>query len=140
MGQREYATIIVKVGLSVRTVGSCLIQGMLSFRSPLPVKNIIFQKEHEQGDYQNLVFCVMQEDGIGVQQAIDKVVEMLQARIADYQALKVERTCFPADDDELVTKYLGALENFVQGMVVWHMLAIASKSPRSSLVADTKYI
>ncbi|KAI6142946.1 terpenoid synthase [Pisolithus tinctorius] len=66
-----------------------------------------FNKEQSDGDYQNLVFCIMNERKVGLQEAIDVLTEMLAQRVNDYE----------------LARYLHALENFVQGTVLWYYLS-----------------
>lgn len=82
-----------------------------------------FNKEQSDGDYQNLVFCVMNERKVGLQEAIDIVTEMLTQRVNDYVELKNKLPSFGADVDKELARYLHALENFVQGTVLWYYLS-----------------
>lgn len=82
-----------------------------------------FNKEQSDGDYQNLVFCVMNERKAGLQEAIDIVTEMLTQRVNDYVELKNKLPSFGADVDKELARYLHALENFVQGTVLWYYLS-----------------
>ncbi|KIJ61711.1 hypothetical protein HYDPIDRAFT_31043 [Hydnomerulius pinastri MD-312] len=67
-----------------------------------------FNKEQSDGDYQNLVFCIMNERNVGLQAAIDILTEMLAQRVDDYVELKSKLPSFgPAVDAELA-RYLHA--------------------------------
>ncbi|KAK7459648.1 hypothetical protein VKT23_009630 [Stygiomarasmius scandens] len=79
-----------------------------------------FNKEQADGDYSNLVFVVMEEKDLGLQEAIDYVIGMLSDRAADYIALKQSLPSFGAKVDKELARYLKALEHFVQGTVVWY--------------------
>ncbi|KAL4256657.1 Terpene synthase [Pleurotus pulmonarius] len=79
-----------------------------------------FNKEQADGDYQNLVYCVMVEHKLNLQDAIDRVVQMLRDRIVDYVELKKCVPSFGPDIDSELLRYLRYLENYVQGTVVWY--------------------
>ncbi|EGO03037.1 hypothetical protein SERLA73DRAFT_165924 [Serpula lacrymans var. lacrymans S7.3] len=82
-----------------------------------------FNKEQSDGDYQNLVVCIMIEHNVGLQAAIDILTDMLADRVAEYTELKKQLPSFgPAVDTELM-RYLEALEHFVQGTVLWYYLS-----------------
>ncbi|KAL4071511.1 isoprenoid synthase domain-containing protein [Scleroderma yunnanense] len=82
-----------------------------------------FNKEQSDGDYQNLVFCIMNERQVGLQEAIDVLTEMLAQRVNDYVELKNKLPSFGPDVDKELARYLHALENFVQGTVLWYYLS-----------------
>ncbi|KAN0079854.1 Isoprenoid synthase domain containing protein [Tylopilus felleus] len=82
-----------------------------------------FNKEQSDGDYQNLVFCIMHERNVGLQAAIDILTEMLSQRVEDYVELKKQLPSFGSDVDRELARYLHALENFVQGTVLWYYLS-----------------
>ncbi|KIK65941.1 hypothetical protein GYMLUDRAFT_257858 [Collybiopsis luxurians FD-317 M1] len=79
-----------------------------------------FNKEQADGDYQNLVYCVMVEQGVELQIAIDTVIEMVQDRIKEYIHLKAQVPSFGLDIDNQVARYLKALEHFIQGTLMWY--------------------
>ncbi|THU89284.1 terpenoid synthase [Dendrothele bispora CBS 962.96] len=79
-----------------------------------------FNKEQADGDYQNLVFVVMEEKDLGLQDAVDHVIYMLSNRVAEYVALKQKLPSFGPQVDKELARYLKALEHFVQGTVVWY--------------------
>jgi hypothetical protein len=78
-----------------------------------------FNKEQSQGDYQNLVFCIMQERDVGLQEAINILTEMLNQRVDDYIKLKSQLPSFGADVDVELERYFHAMENFVHGAALW---------------------
>ncbi|KAF9232893.1 isoprenoid synthase domain-containing protein [Melanogaster broomeanus] len=82
-----------------------------------------FNKEQSDGDYQNLVFCIMHERNIGLQGAIDVLTEMLAQRVDEYIELKSKLPSFGPEADKELARYLHALENFVQGTVLWYYLS-----------------
>ncbi|KAF8124306.1 isoprenoid synthase domain-containing protein [Boletus edulis] len=82
-----------------------------------------FNKEQSDGDYQNLVFCIMHERKVGLQAAIDILTEMLSQRVEDYIQLKSRLPSFGPEADQALSRYLSALENFVQGTVLWYYLS-----------------
>lgn len=84
---------------------------------------IPLQKEQADGDYQNLVFCIMHERDVGLQEAINILTEMLNQRVDDYINLKSQLPSFGADVDAELERYLHALENFTQGTVMWYYLS-----------------
>ncbi|KAJ8473020.1 hypothetical protein ONZ45_g16452 [Pleurotus djamor] len=79
-----------------------------------------FNKEQADGDYQNLVYCVMVERRLKLQEAIDAVVEMLKERVQDYLRLKRSLPSFGPQVDKELVRYLAGLEHYVQGTVVWY--------------------
>lgn len=95
---------------------------------------LFLQKEQSDGDYQNLVFCIMHERNVGLQAAIDILTEMLARRVDDYIELKNQLPSFGAKVDQELARYLHALENFVQGTVLWYYLS-PSKRLRQSLMS-----
>ncbi|THU81293.1 terpenoid synthase [Dendrothele bispora CBS 962.96] len=85
-----------------------------------------FNKEQADGDYSNLVFIVMEEKDLGLQDVIDYVITMLSDRVDEYITLKRSLPSFGSEVDRELARYLKALEQFVQGTVVWYY------SPRQS--------
>lgn len=65
----------------------------------------------------------MHESDVGLQAAIDILTEMLAQRVEDYIKLKNQLPSFGPDVDQELAKYLHALENFVQGTVLWYYLS-----------------
>lgn len=65
----------------------------------------------------------MHERNVGLQAAIDILTEMLAQRVEEYVALKSQLPSFGADVDRELARYLHALENFVQGTVLWYYLS-----------------
>jgi hypothetical protein len=69
----------------------------------------------------------MIERKVELQEAVDVLIEMLDARVTDYISLKAQLPSFGTAVDDALAKYLTALEEFVQGTVVWYY-----KCPRMS--------
>lgn len=65
----------------------------------------------------------MHESDVGLQAAIDILTEMLAQRVEDYIKLKNQLPSFGPDVDQELARYLHALENFVQGTVLWYYLS-----------------
>lgn len=65
----------------------------------------------------------MNERQIGLQEAIDVLTEMLAQRVNDYVELKSKLPSFGPHADRELARYLHALENFVQGTVLWYYLS-----------------
>lgn len=65
----------------------------------------------------------MHERNVGLQAAIDILTEMLAQRVEDYIRLKKSLPSFGPDVDRELARYLHALENFVQGTVLWYYLS-----------------
>ncbi|KIK45444.1 hypothetical protein CY34DRAFT_10411 [Suillus luteus UH-Slu-Lm8-n1] len=130
------------------TIGGALVEAMIEYSLDLDLPDVVFEspiikamsdattdlmtwpndlcsfnKEQSDGDYQNLVFCIMHERDVGLQEAINILTEMLNQRVDDYIRLKSELPSFGADVDAELEKYLHALENFVQGTVLWYYLS-----------------
>ncbi|KAF9050466.1 isoprenoid synthase domain-containing protein [Panaeolus papilionaceus] len=84
-----------------------------------------FNKEQPDNDFQNLVCCIMVERNIELQDAINVLTDMLDARVTEYLALKKSLPSFGESVDAQLMKYLTAMENFVQGTVAWYY-----RSPR----------
>lgn len=85
------------------------------------------QKEQADGDYQNLVFCIMVERNVDLQGAIDVLTNMIADRVDEYVDLKSRLQSFGPKVDIQLHRYLEGLEHFVQGTVVWYYC----KSPRT---------
>ncbi|KAF5363252.1 hypothetical protein D9756_001012 [Leucocoprinus leucothites] len=130
------------------TIGAALVEAMVEYSLDLDIPDYIFEdptvvamseattdimtwpndicsfnKEQADGDFQNLVCCVMVERQVELQEAIDTVIDMLNSRISEYIGLKAQLPSFgPKVDSELV-KYHTALEHYVQGTIVWYYLS-----------------
>ncbi|KAH0833872.1 isoprenoid synthase domain-containing protein [Lanmaoa asiatica] len=100
---------------NVRSFLGCLIHALMCI--------LFLQKEQSDGDYQNLVFCIMHERNVGLQAAIDILTEMLAQRVEYYVEMKSQLPSFGPDVDRELARYLYALENFVQGTVLWYYLS-----------------
>ncbi|KAF5319865.1 hypothetical protein D9758_018520 [Tetrapyrgos nigripes] len=121
------------------TIGCGMVEAMIEYSLDIDLPDYIFEhpiiramsdttndlmtwpnKEQADGDYQNLVFVVMEEKDLDLQDAIDYVIHMLNDRVADYRALKKSLPSFGPHVDAELARYLRALEHFVQGTVVWY--------------------
>ncbi|KAG1898866.1 terpenoid synthase [Suillus fuscotomentosus] len=130
------------------TIGGALVEAMIEYSLDLDLPDVVFEnpiikamsdattdlmtwpndlcsfnKEQADGDYQNLVFCIMHERDVGLQEAINILTEMLNQRVDDYVNLKSQLPSFGADVDAELEIYLHALENFTQGTVMWYYLS-----------------
>nr|UPX76564.1 putative 1,11 carbon cyclization sesquiterpene synthase 104 [Hypholoma fasciculare] len=90
-------------------------------------------KEQADGDFQNLVCIIMVEHNVDLQSAIDLLTNMLDERVKEYLALKQSLPSFGKKVDSQLSRYLTALEHFVQGTVVWYYM-----SPRYFSAAERK--
>ncbi|KAG6812006.1 hypothetical protein H0H92_004735 [Tricholoma furcatifolium] len=77
-------------------------------------------KEQADGDYQNLVCVLQHAHDLDLQEAVDMLTKMIENRVQDYLKLKESMPSFGPDVDPAVQKYIYALEQFVQGCVVWY--------------------
>lgn len=62
----------------------------------------------------------MAEYDLELQDAVDRLVDMLSTRVKEYIALKGQLPSFGSEVDGMLRKYHGALEQFVQGTIVWY--------------------
>lgn len=62
----------------------------------------------------------MVENDVDLQTAIDILTEMIENRVSDYVSLKKRLPSFGSEIDKAVAVYHRALENFVQGTIVWY--------------------
>nr|BBH51515.1 putative sesquiterpene synthase [Clitopilus sp.] len=128
-----------------KTIGAALVEAMVEYSLDLDIPSYVwehpvivgmsqatsdimtwpndlcsFNKEQADGDYQNLV-CVLQHNhGLELQEAIDLLTKMISDRVQDYVDLKNQLPSFGPDVDPALHTYLTALEQFVQGTVVWY--------------------
>ncbi|TFK81182.1 terpenoid synthase [Polyporus arcularius HHB13444] len=79
-----------------------------------------FNKEQADGDFQNLVFCIMIERDCNLQTALDVLTEMLAQRVADYARFKSQLPSFGPEVDAELARYNKAIEQYTQGTVVWY--------------------
>ena len=78
----------------------------------------------------------MHERSVDLQAAIDILTEMLSQRVEDYIALKDKLPSFGPDVDLELARYLHALENMVQGTVLWYYLSPSRAVPTDFFVHD----
>ncbi|KAG9308665.1 isoprenoid synthase domain-containing protein [Chiua virens] len=128
------------------TIGGAMVEAMVEYSLDLELPDEVFanpiiqamsdattdlmtwpNKEQSDGDYQNLVFCIMHERNVGLQAAIDILTDMLAERVEHYIELKNQLPSFGADVDRELARYLHALENFVQGTVLWTLTVVFSQ-------------
>ncbi|THU86033.1 terpenoid synthase [Dendrothele bispora CBS 962.96] len=121
------------------TIGCGMVEAMIEYSLDIDLPEHVFEhpiiramsdatndmmtwpnKEQADGDYQNLVFVVMEEKDLDLQDAIDHVISMLSDRVAEYQLLRKSLPSFGSNVDRELSRYLKALEHFVQGTVVWY--------------------
>jgi hypothetical protein len=62
----------------------------------------------------------MNERGVDLQDAVDIVVQMLRDRLDEYLHLKASLRSFGPSVDRELSRYLRAMEQFVQGTVEWY--------------------
>ncbi|EJF60235.1 terpenoid synthase [Dichomitus squalens] len=79
-----------------------------------------FNKEQADGDFQNLVFCIMIERDCDLQTAVDVLTDMLAQRVADYERYKAQLPSFGPEVDAELARYNRAIEQYTQGTVVWY--------------------
>ncbi|OBZ74511.1 Alpha-muurolene synthase [Grifola frondosa] len=128
-----------------RTIGGPIVEAMVEYSLDLQVPEFVwdhpilqemskaaidimtwpndlcsFNKEQSDGDFQNLVFCIMLERGVDLQSALDILTDMLAERVADYAELKNDLPLFGPEIDSELSRYYTALEQYVQGTVVWY--------------------
>ncbi|OCH88150.1 terpenoid synthase [Obba rivulosa] len=128
-----------------RTIGGPIVEAMVEFSLDLQIPEYVwdhpildglskaaidimtwpndlcsFNKEQSDGDFQNLVFCVMLERDCEMQAAVDILTGMLSQRVMDYAELKKQMPSFGKDVDSELARYFKALEQYVQGTVVWY--------------------
>ncbi|KAH9886929.1 terpenoid synthase [Cubamyces lactineus] len=84
-----------------------------------------FNKEQADGDFQNLVFCIMLERDTGLQSAVDILTDMLAQRVADYVRYRSQLPSFGPEVDAELARYNRAIEQYTQGTIVWYY-----RSPR----------
>ncbi|KAF9562678.1 terpenoid synthase [Agrocybe pediades] len=143
------------IALRRSTIGAALVEAMVEYSLDINLPDYVFEnevvkalsdattdimtwpndlcsfnKEQADNDFQNLVCCIMVEQNIELQAALNVLTDMLEARVHEYLALKKSLPSFGDTVDLQLSKYLSALENFVQGTVVWYYL-----SPREKLVS-----
>jgi len=127
------------------TIGGAMVEAMIEYSLDLDLPNHVFEhptivamseatndmmtwpndlcsfnKEQADGDYQNLVFVIMDERRVGLQEAIDILTEMLSQRVNEYLALKASLPSFGSNVDRELSRYIEALEHFTQGTVLWY--------------------
>ncbi|KAI1795405.1 terpenoid synthase [Ganoderma leucocontextum] len=79
-----------------------------------------FNKEQADGDFQNLVFCIMIEHDCDLQTAVDVLTDMLSQRVVDYERYRAQLPSFGPEVDAELARYNKALEQYTQGTVVWY--------------------
>ncbi|EIM81486.1 terpenoid synthase [Stereum hirsutum FP-91666 SS1] len=127
------------------TIGAALVEAMIEYSLDLDLPDYVFRdpvviamseattdimtwpndlcsfnKEQADGDYQNLVCCLMAQYDLGLQDAVDRLVGMISTRVRDYITLKEQLPLFGAEVDTMLRKYHAALEHYVQGTIVWY--------------------
>lgn len=65
----------------------------------------------------------MVEHNVDLQSAIDLLTNMLDERVKEYLSLKQSLPSFGKEVDSQLSRYLTALEHFVQGTVVWYYMS-----------------
>ncbi|KAH7928018.1 terpenoid synthase [Leucogyrophana mollusca] len=146
--QDRIASVDEFIQMRRATIGGAMVEAMIEYSLDLDLPDVVFDnpiikamsdatndlmtwpndlcsfnKEQSDGDYQNLVFCVMNERNVGLQRAIDILTDMLSQRVEDYIGLKNSLPSFGPEVDAELARYLRALENFVQGTVLWYYLS-----------------
>ncbi|KAI0742449.1 isoprenoid synthase domain-containing protein [Daedaleopsis nitida] len=79
-----------------------------------------WKKEQADGDFQNLVFCIMIERDCDLQTAVDVLTDMQAQRVADYVRYKAQLPSFGPEVDTELARYNAAIEQYTQGTVVWY--------------------
>ncbi|PPQ97140.1 hypothetical protein CVT26_000623 [Gymnopilus dilepis] len=124
------------------TIGAPLVEAMIEYSLDLKIPDYVFDdpiviamsqattdimtwpnKEQADGDFQNLVCCIMVEYQVELQEAIDILVDMVRSRVDEYVNLEAQLPSFGHEVDQELSKYHTALEHFVQGTVVWYYLS-----------------
>ncbi|EMD32753.1 hypothetical protein CERSUDRAFT_126560 [Gelatoporia subvermispora B] len=128
-----------------RTIGGPIVEAMIEYSLDLQIPEFVwdhpvleglskaaidimtwpndlcsFNKEQSDGDFQNLVFCIMLERDCDLQTAVEILTDMLAQRVADYADLKKQLPSFGPEVDLELARYFKALEQYVQGTVVWY--------------------
>lgn len=83
---------------------------------------IKIKKEQAENDYQNLVCCIMMDQMIELQDAVDFVTDMLESRVNEYINLKASLPSFKGEVDSELARYLTGIGNIIQGGIAWSYL------------------
>ncbi|KAG5718178.1 Pentalenene synthase [Termitomyces sp. T112] len=127
------------------TIGAALVEAMVEYSLDLDIPSFVwehpviigmsqvtsdimtwpndlcsFNKEQADGDNQNFVCVLQHAHNLNLQEAVDLLTKMIADRVQDYVKLKERLPSFGPDIDPAVHKYVDALEQFVQGCVVWY--------------------
>ncbi|KAG6918624.1 hypothetical protein DXG01_013035 [Tephrocybe rancida] len=121
------------------TIGAALVEAMVEYSLDLDIPSFVWEhpvirgmseatsdimtwpnKEQADGDYQNLVCVLQHAHNLDLQEAIDLLSEMIAERVQDYVKLKNSLPSFGPDVDPAIQRYIHALEQFVQGCLVWY--------------------
>ncbi|KZT50940.1 hypothetical protein CALCODRAFT_443798, partial [Calocera cornea HHB12733] len=78
-----------------------------------------FNKEQACGDRNNLVFIVMEDKALTMQEAIDFIGEMWHARFQDFLADRRNLPSWGRDLDRQVATYVQGLADWVSGNLHW---------------------
>lgn len=95
---------------------------------------ISLTKELEQQDVHNLVIALRQDDGLELQEAVDRAVEMYHAEVSNFIALEKRLPEFSSCHAQAVHRYLEVLRSWMRGNLDW-----AYESARYQ-TAQTDYI
>ncbi|KAI0705976.1 terpenoid synthase [Cerioporus squamosus] len=122
-----------------RTIGGPIVEAMVEYSLDLKIPEYVWNhpilqemskavidimtwpnKEQADGDFQNLVFCIMLERDCDLQTAVDVLTDMLAQRVADYARYKSQLPSFGPEVDAELARYNTAIEQYTQGTVVWY--------------------
>ncbi|KDR79649.1 hypothetical protein GALMADRAFT_137443 [Galerina marginata CBS 339.88] len=102
-----------------------------------------FNKEQADNDFQNLVCCIMVEQKVELQEAIEVLIDMLERRIDDYTKLKARLPSFGSLVDDELARYNIAIEHFIKGSAAYYYsttryFATQDAAANESLIIDLK--
>lgn len=76
-------------------------------------------------------------EGLSPQDATDRACEMYKQRCADFMAYKENMPSFSAEVDEMIRKYVMALEQWISGYNAWQLETSRFFGDRSKEVNST---
>ncbi|CAE7228396.1 unnamed protein product [Rhizoctonia solani] len=81
-----------------------------------------FPKEYAQGQTHNLVFVLMWNNQLGLQDAMNRAGELIEQRVQDYLVAKAQVPSFGPHLDHEVSRYIQGIEYCVQACIDWSFM------------------
>ncbi|KAH7325457.1 isoprenoid synthase domain-containing protein [Rhizoctonia solani] len=99
-----------------------------------------FPNEYARGHTHNLVFITMWHNGLGLQDAVEHVNQLIEKRVRDYLEAKATLRSFGSHLDGEVARYIQGIEYVIQACIDWSFVTTRYFGADVAKVRETRVV